>query len=675
MSKKLIEIRLESLSGAADELHFHTGQMTKIVNFPFKMTLLETSSDSPKIDIELYNLNKQLLKGSFLLSTPTTTFHSSDRAISLTLIQTLVNPFSSKIIPIVPVKPFQSCPGESKLNLYFDEKFSDVNSYVKFLEFTITGVEKKLEATQVIKSQESELGKIFQFASVIPENSKKGYQECIEKYLKIISEKDKTIWSCMKEKEEIGKRLEKELGILSEKKKSEERLMGEVNALKNELVKLKAENRNYGSMKKCIDELEKMNSFKETSLNSLRDLVKTQENAFKELADLMEKNNSEIIIENNSLTETVNALKSQNKVLKAQVEIANSEKNTENSLMLGENLMRNVMEKESNYSKTESKIELINALHKEISELKQRNTDIVQASKKVKEECGKICKVHLSEIDGLKKKIHFFENSLKNSKNPPESPVKLQIFQQNLQISNESDKLLSQLQSVQLKSIYENSTLYTDSERLSKTLIKISHELLVYQEIIVKVVEAFRESKAENMALREKLYLIQMHLPLYIPVKGDPIDFAMAEYVNSLRNPLKIPFVREEHGIYLFGSRNVQAKLQIGKLCIAFYERIMPIEEFVANFTKPELEKFEQQRKINEIASQKILAKSSSLAESTKTPIPVLQKKNMSSYRSANSSFDLLQTTNASFISNVSQEKIAKTPLNAKKLLFPIKKK
>ena len=59
---------------------------------------------------------------------------------------------------------------------------------------------------------------------------------------------------------------------------------------------------------------------------------------------------------------------------------------------------------------------------------------------------------------------------------------------------------------------------------------------------------------------------------LYIPLKSDPIDVKVAEYLHH--NPdfynasQKIMLVREAPGIYDFGSRKVYIKIQNDKLLV-----------------------------------------------------------------------------------------------------------
>ena len=80
-------------------------------------------------------------------------------------------------------------------------------------------------------------------------------------------------------------------------------------------------------------------------------------------------------------------------------------------------------------------------------------------------------------------------------------------------------------------------------------------------------------------------------------MKNDAIDLAMAQYVNSLRRPLKIPFVRQDYGFYLFGSRNVRIRIVGKKLVVVFPDIIIPIEEFAIKYTREEVNKFEEHKR------------------------------------------------------------------------------
>ena len=74
-------------------------------------------------------------------------------------------------------------------------------------------------------------------------------------------------------------------------------------------------------------------------------------------------------------------------------------------------------------------------------------------------------------------------------------------------------------------------------------------------------------------------------------MKGDSIDAAMAQFVNTRGRNYEIPFVRESAGVYRFGSRRVVVKLENGLLAIRVGGGFIGIDEFVDTYTPAELEK------------------------------------------------------------------------------------
>ena len=82
-----------------------------------------------------------------------------------------------------------------------------------------------------------------------------------------------------------------------------------------------------------------------------------------------------------------------------------------------------------------------------------------------------------------------------------------------------------------------------------------------------------------------------------MPIKGDPIDLKVAEYINSYpdRNKLKIMFMRESEGVYEFGSKRVHVRIENGgKIKIRVGGGYLSIDEFLDQFTPDELEKLKR---------------------------------------------------------------------------------
>ena len=70
---------------------------------------------------------------------------------------------------------------------------------------------------------------------------------------------------------------------------------------------------------------------------------------------------------------------------------------------------------------------------------------------------------------------------------------------------------------------------------------------------------------------------------IYIPVKDDPIDVKLAEFINNYpdRNKLKVMFMRESYGIYHFGTKRVAVRVEAGKIIIRVGGGFLSIDEFL----------------------------------------------------------------------------------------------
>ena len=112
-----------------------------------------------------------------------------------------------------------------------------------------------------------------------------------------------------------------------------------------------------------------------------------------------------------------------------------------------------------------------------------------------------------------------------------------------------------------------------------------------------------------------KGYIIDLksRIAVYIPVKEDPVDKKLAEYINNYpdRQKLKIMFMRESAGVYEFGSSRVHVKVERGKILIKVGGGFMSIDEFLDQYTPVELEKLERRdplkRFAEKVAVQKVL--------------------------------------------------------------------
>lgn len=81
---------------------------------------------------------------------------------------------------------------------------------------------------------------------------------------------------------------------------------------------------------------------------------------------------------------------------------------------------------------------------------------------------------------------------------------------------------------------------------------------------------------------------------IYIPKKSDRIDSAMAEFINKYpeRDSMKIMFLRESEGVYRFGTRQVQIKIEQGnKIFCRVGGGYLSVSEFLELYQDDESEK------------------------------------------------------------------------------------
>jgi hypothetical protein len=103
---------------------------------------------------------------------------------------------------------------------------------------------------------------------------------------------------------------------------------------------------------------------------------------------------------------------------------------------------------------------------------------------------------------------------------------------------------------------------------------------------------AILEERAHEIdALKQLVLELRQRRPIYVPVKDDPVDQAVAEYVNARDEPLMVPLIREEKEIYTFGTKKVFIRLEQGKIIIRVGGGYMQMEEFLEIYTPIELDK------------------------------------------------------------------------------------
>lgn len=605
MNRSLLTIGIHIQHGQLDEFHLILPSMTKVFRSPFSKIIVEIPASTSLVPFQGFFHNKQVLSDKLSTKETKSNFPFSDHKqsiqldIALTPIKQAHSDFSENL-----KKPIKGSLSKVCLNDFFEEKPYNIEMYTNYLENLVKGVEKKLEVSQLKSVKDTVLEEVHNFVSVVPENLRKAYEKTCDKLKDIISEKDRIIGTLKGQLEKNQKTIEEEKRIKEIKAKNDEKLNVELSNLKAEIIKHKSESRNFTDMAKTIEKLQIANKTLEESLDTFKSKHKSQEYSYNAINKQLQLTLDSLINENVALQTSSSNLKQELSALQSKYNVLVNDFTKITVQNTRENDSSSMLEKILAEKKPNSNIHLINELNKHIESLKSRNAQLILESKKEREDLLKKSNEYLAEIKKIKstnfeskKEINHIRRDSDNIRKNEmrKSCDSLVVHESKFLI--ESKELLAQFKIIKEKSIYFFSGTYDHSEYLSNRLLEGSRQLIYYQGIITKLVEALRECRGENLSLRERLFLNCNTLPLYIPVKGDPIDFAMAEYVNNLPKPLKIPFVRHDPGFYLFGSRNARLRLIANKLFVVFSESFnMSIDEYVNKFTREEAMKLEENK-------------------------------------------------------------------------------
>ena len=92
-----------------------------------------------------------------------------------------------------------------------------------------------------------------------------------------------------------------------------------------------------------------------------------------------------------------------------------------------------------------------------------------------------------------------------------------------------------------------------------------------------------RQLEQESSALKAYVIELKAKVAIYVPAKNDPVDQKMAEFINNYpkRNLLKVMFMRESEGVYEFGTKRVNVRLEKDRILIRVGGGYMSIDEFL----------------------------------------------------------------------------------------------
>ena len=117
--------------------------------------------------------------------------------------------------------------------------------------------------------------------------------------------------------------------------------------------------------------------------------------------------------------------------------------------------------------------------------------------------------------------------------------------------------------------------LHTDRGKMQKEFKKASvyigqleERMMDANKTSLDLLKRVRDLELETDTLKNYIIELKARVAVYVPIKDDPVDVKMAEFINNYpdRNKLKIMFMRESSGVYEFGSKKVTVRVEKNKI-------------------------------------------------------------------------------------------------------------
>lgn len=174
---------------------------------------------------------------------------------------------------------------------------------------------------------------------------------------------------------------------------------------------------------------------------------------------------------------------------------------------------------------------------------------------------------------------------------------------------NELETLLNLLRECDIREMQESeiSSLRDEITSIKRTLEEYRRIIIALEDEIAQADRKINDLQRQidnvnaeidelNRALKERndyIQSLQKQLGTskksYNARKGDEVDEMLAYYLEMFGT--RVPVIRLGGGFYLFGTKKIYAKIMNGKLVVRVGGGYMIIDEFIANYEEPELNK------------------------------------------------------------------------------------
>lgn len=107
-----------------------------------------------------------------------------------------------------------------------------------------------------------------------------------------------------------------------------------------------------------------------------------------------------------------------------------------------------------------------------------------------------------------------------------------------------------------------------DLETASDYLLEQEQKTYKANKTSLEFLKQLKDTEVEIETLKSYIIDLKQRIAVYIPIKDDPVDKKLAEFINNYpeRSKLKIMFMRESEGVYQFGSKRVYVRVDKDKI-------------------------------------------------------------------------------------------------------------
>lgn len=414
-----------------------------------------------------------------------------------------------------------------------------------------------------------------------------------QEILKTSSDKTKELAELLNQRKELMKVMQVEEEKYKELEIEVDGVKAAIGLATSENIRLKAECIRYGDADKVHKELQAQVKEGLTRKTNLEKAFQNSESQLKSLKDRtdaqkekLKKEKEEIANNLKELTKRKDSVMKENNNLKKQLADVKQRMSTEQNVkqFLKEARNNNALEASKRDQTYYDLEEFIHTMQIQIEEFKNKQKALMTNRKAASQ-----------SISSLEKELENKESQIIDLKRKISEGCSNQItLEQMYCIKSDISQLIDELNKLQKIHNEGRDVILKGLDQGVEYIMKESDQVIEDTRELDSLIDNLDNKDYELDNLKIMVGEAKTRTAPYVPKIDDPVDVALSEFLNSLDEPIPIPFTRENEGIYLFGTKRIFLKLENNNIKIRVGGGYTNIEEFIEIYTSTELERQEE---------------------------------------------------------------------------------